>query len=65
MLPQWALNLDLTHSGLMLSSLGHWCNCYLKELRSLNGHALLVLTKWSKSKIEVVQLQKTIKGYPK
>ena len=61
MLPQpQVLNLDLNHSGLMLSSPSHWGNCYLGELRSLYGHALLVLTKWSKFKIEVVQQQKTI-----
>ena len=49
------LNLDL-----MLSSLSYWGLCCLRDLRSSYGHALLVLTKLSKSKFEVVQDQKTI-----
>ena len=34
-------NLDLT-----FCSLSHWAMSYLGDLRSANGHALLVLTKW-------------------
>ena len=33
---------------------------YLRDIRSLCDHALLVLTKWTKSKTEVEQEQKTI-----
>ena len=60
MLPQWALNLDRSHSSLMLFSLSHWGMCYLGDLRSAYGHALLVLAKLSRSvsKIEAVQRQK-------
>ena len=42
------------HLDLMLSSLSYWGMCYLRDLRSPYGHSLSVLTKWSKSKIEVV-----------
>ena len=34
--------------------------CYLRDLTSACGHALLVLTKWLKSQIEVMQEQKTM-----
>ena len=43
----------------MLSSHSHWGMCYL-DLRYSYSHALLVLTKWSKSKIQVMQEQKPI-----
>ena len=55
---------DISHLDVILSSLGAQGMSYLGDLRSLYGHALLVLTKWSESKIEVVQEQKTILGYP-
>ena len=38
--------------NLMLSSLSCWCMRYLEDQRSSYGDALLVLTKWSESKIE-------------
>ena len=43
----------------MLYSLSQWGMCYLEDLRSSYGHALVVLTNWYKSKIEVMQEQKT------
>ena len=52
---------DFSHLDLMLTTLSYWGMCYLGNLRSTGyGHAILVLIKWSKSKIEVVQEQKTI-----
>ena len=56
---------DLYLLDLMLSSLRYQGMCYVGDLRSLYGHALLVLAKWSKSKTNVVQEQKTIQGYIK
>ena len=47
MLPQWNWTWDLSHLDLMLSSLTYWGMCYLEDLRSLCGHSLLVITKWS------------------
>ena len=43
----------------MLSSLSYQGMCNLRDLSSVYGHALVILTKLSKSKIEVVQEQKT------
>ena len=57
MLAQWALNLGPQPFG---SDTLLWDIRYLGDLRSLYGHALLGLTKWFKSKIEMVQEQKTI-----
>ena len=45
---------DLNHLYLMLFSLSYWGRSYLAHLRSSYGQALLVVTKWSKSKIEMV-----------
>ena len=56
---------DLSYLRLMLCSLRHCSRCYLGDLRSAHGRALLVLTKLSKSSIEVVHEQKTIYGYSK
>ena len=42
------------------SPLWDMCQIYLEDLRSTYDHALLILNKWSKSKIEVLQEQKTI-----
>ena len=41
-----------SHLDLMLYSLSYWSMCYLWVLRFLYGHVLLVLTKWSRFKIE-------------
>ena len=54
---------DLIHLDLMLSSPSSEVMCYLGDLRSFM-HALLVLTKWSKSKIEVVPDQRQFKDVP-
>ena len=53
-LPQLALDLR-PHLDLMLSSLSYWGMCYLGNLTSSHGHAILVLTNWSKSKIEITR----------
>ena len=64
MLPQCALILRPQPLGSdALQS--HWGMCYLGDLRSAYGNALLALTKWSESKTEVVQEQKTIKDIPR
>ena len=60
MLPSELWTLDLSHLDLVLSSLSYIGICYSEDLRSLFGHALLVLAEWSKPKIELVQEQKTI-----
>ena len=54
---------DSNHLDLMLCFLSHWGTSYLGDL--ISAYGVLVLTKWSKSKIEEVQEQKTILGYPK
>ena len=46
--------------NLTLCSLSHWGMSYLGDLRFAYGHTLLILVKWSKSKIDVVQEQNTI-----
>ena len=51
---------DISDLDLVLSYLSYRNMCYLGELRSPYGHALLVLTKWSKSTIQGVLEQKTI-----
>ena len=56
MLPQWALNMEPQPFG-SDALLG-------RSVRSLCGHTLLVLTKWSKFKFEVVQEQKQFKDIP-
>ena len=64
MLPQWKLNLGpqpLGSDTLLSEPLRH---VLLGRSKICIGHTLLVLTKWSKSKIEVVQEQKTFKDIP-
>ena len=60
--PQWGLNLGLWLNSDSKSSTPFWANwaytCKTETLGSLYSHALLIPTKWSKSKNQVMHKQK-------